>query len=181
MISNNKIVGFLADLKRKKPKAQRKAFEVYGGYLFRICSRYLGQKELAEDVLSQVFLKMFEHIATTNIVEEHKFKAWAKRIAINECLQEIRKQTLFTESLEMAEMTIPAEVATDSDLLREDIVQFIQKLPLGYRTVFSLYVIEGYSHQEIAERLGISEGTSKSQLSKARVILKTALLKNEMV
>lgn len=178
MIKNTEISKLLADLKRKKPKAQRRAFDQYGGFLFRICFRYLGQKELAEDILSQVFLKIFDKIADTDIVEEHKFKAWIKRIAINECLQEIRKRTLFTDSLEVAESTLFIDTQTDSELLKEDIMQFIQKLPIGYRTVFSLYAIEGYSHGEIAERLGISEGTSKSQLSKARAILKTELVKN---
>ncbi len=172
---------FIAGLKRKKPKAQRKAFDEYGGYLFRICYRYLGQKEWAEDILSQVFLKIFERIADTDISEEYKFKAWAKRIAINECLQEIRKCTVFTNSLELLEEVPESAQATDDELLEEDVVQIIETLPLGYRTVFSLYVIEGYSHQEIAKKLAISEGTSKSQLSKARSILKKELIKNGIV
>ncbi len=181
MIKKKHISTFLSELKRQKPKAQRKAFDNYGGYLFRICFRYLGQKELSEDILSQVFLKIFEGIGDTDISEEHKFKAWMKRIAINECLQEIRKRTVFESSLESVEEVKEAAIATDDELLKEDVLRIIQRLPLGYRTVFSLYAVEGYSHQEIAEKLAISEGTSKSQLSKARKLLKAQLIQNEIV
>ncbi len=166
---------FIVALKRKKPKAQRKVFDDYGGYLFRICFRYLGQKELAEDVLSQVFLKIFERISETDIKEEYKFKAWAKKIAINECLQEIRKTTYFTEPLEIIEEIQASNLQTDQELLEKDLIQMVLNLPIGYRTVFSLYAIEGYSHQEIASQLAISVGTSKSQLSKARNLLKKQL------
>ncbi len=165
-------------LRKQKPKAQRQAFDRYGAYLFRVCFRYLGQKEWVEDVLSMVFVKVFDKISATDIQKETQLKAWMKKIAINECLQEIRKHRLFLNSLELTEDIEETGLPADHLLLEADILRLIQDLPLGYRTVFSLYVIEGYTHQQIASYLHISEGTSKSQLNKARAILKTRLIKN---
>lgn len=163
-------------VKQKNAKAQREFFDLYSNYLFKICFRYLCQRELTEDVLSEVFLKIFTQIAFTDIEDEVKLKAWIKRIAINQCLQEIRKKTIFSNSLELYEGIQEAELQTDENLLSEDLIKITLQLPIGYRTVFSLYVIEGYTHQEIAEKLQISVGTSKSQLSKARKIVKTRII-----
>lgn len=166
----------IKDLKQQRSDAQRQVFEAYVDYLFKVCYRYLSHREKAEDVLSQVFIKIFEHIAFTDIEEEGKLKAWMKRIAINECLQEIRKNDVFADSMELYEEVKESEIEADQELMEEDLVNVVLQLPVGYRTVFSLYVIEGYSHQEIAEKLAISVGTSKSQLSKARNLLKEQLM-----
>lgn len=170
----------IIELKKQEAKAQREIFDSYSDYLFRVCYRYLYQKETVEDVLSQVFFKVFTKIADTDIEDEIKLKAWMKKIAVNQCLQEIRKKSVFTESIVFYEEEQGADIDTDQDLLREDLITLVLDLPLGYRTVFILYVIEGYTHQEIAEKLQINVGTSKSQLSKARKIIKEQIIKMKL-
>lgn len=168
-------------LRKQNPRMQRAAFDLYAGYLFRICYRYLHNKERAEEVISQVFLKAFAKIEFTDIEQEVKLKAWIKRIAINECLQELRKSVKFSGTFELNEDVQITDLQTDQELLEEDLIKMVKELPVGYRTVFSLYAIEGYAHKEIAEHLGISVGTSKSQLSKARKMLREQLTKNGII
>lgn len=167
-------------LKKKKPKAQQKAFDTYADYLFRICYRYLNNRERTEEVLSQTFLNVFNNIHKTDITEEAALKAWMKKIAINQSLMEIRKQVKFSQSLELIEEIEESEITSDENLLENDLIQMVLALPDGYRTVFSLYAIEGYKHEEIAKKLQISIGTSKSQLSKARKLLKNMIHKTEI-
>ncbi|MGQ1911485.1 RNA polymerase sigma factor [Marinifilum sp. RC60d5] len=167
-------------LKKKKPKAQQKAFDTYADYLFRICYRYLNNRERTEEVLSQTFLNVFNNIHKTDITEEAALKAWMKKIAINQSLMEIRKQIKFSQSLELIEEIEESEITSDENLLENDLIQMVLALPDGYRTVFSLYAIEGYKHEEIAKKLQISIGTSKSQLSKARKLLKNMIHKTEI-
>ena len=166
-------------LKKNKPKAQEKLFSKYADYLFRICYRYLSNKELCEEVLSQTFLSIFNAIGKTDISEEYMLKAWMKKIAINQSLMEIRRSSRFSPTLELIEDREESEITSDEKLLEGDLIQMVLELPLGYRTVFSLYAIEGYKHEEIAQQLEISIGTSKSQLSKARRMLKEMIIKTE--
>lgn len=167
-------------LKKKNPKAQKQLFDQFAGYLYHICYRYLNNRELCEDVLSQTFLNIFNHIDRTDISEEKVLKAWMKKIAINQSLMEIRKNVRFSETLDLIEDIEEAPITTDETLLEEDLIQMVLTLPDGYRTVFSLYVMEGYTHEEIAKKLGISIGTSKSQLSKARRLLKEKIKQPEI-
>jgi RNA polymerase sigma-70 factor (ECF subfamily) len=167
-------------LKKNKPKAQQKAFNMYADYLFRICYRYLNNRERTEEVLSQTFLKIFNEVHKTDITEEVKLKAWMKKIAINQSLMEIRKSVQFSQSLELIEEIEESEITSDEHLLENDLIQMVLDLPDGYRTIFSLYAIEGYKHEEIAQKLNISVGTSKSQLSKARKLLKAMISKTEV-
>ncbi|TKG90685.1 sigma-70 family RNA polymerase sigma factor [Puteibacter caeruleilacunae] len=167
-------------LKKNKPKAQHELFNRYGNYLFRISYRYLRNSELAEEVLSQSFLNIFREISKTDIESEAALKAWMKRITINQSLMEIRKNVRFNQSLELIEEVEESEITADATLLENDLIEMVLNLPDGYRTVFSLYAIEGYKHEEIAQQLGISVGTSKSQLSKARRLLKEMISKTEL-
>lgn len=167
-------------LKKNKPKAQEKLFSKYADYLFRICYRYLNNRELCEEVLSQTFLNIFNAIAKTDISEEHMLKAWMKKIAINQSLMEIRKNSRFSPTLELIDDREESEITSDELLLEGDLIQMVLNLPPGYRTVFSLYAIEGYKHDEIAQKLDISVGTSKSQLSKARRLLKEMINRTEV-
>ncbi len=158
-------------LKRQKKGAQQKVFELYADYLFRVCYRYLKNRESAEDALSQAFIKIFNSVKEVDITEENKFKAWIKRIAINEALMIIRSNINFSQQIELTEINEKTENNSEMNLITDDLINMVMNLPIGYRTVFSLYVIEGYKHSEISEQLNISVGTSKSQLSKAKKML----------
>ncbi len=154
-------------------------FQQYGDYLYRICFRYMGNRDDAQDALSKGFLNVFTKVAETDISEELVLKAWMKKVMINQCLMELRSRKLFYSELELIEEIEESPIYADSHLMEEDLVQMVLKLPDGYRTVFSLYVIEGYKHEEIAENLGISVGTSKSQLRKARLQLQAMIKESE--
>ncbi|MBL4560221.1 MAG: sigma-70 family RNA polymerase sigma factor [Labilibaculum sp.] len=167
-------------LKNEIPKAQEQLFKQYAEYLYRICYRYLNNRDLCQDVLSQSFLIIFNSIKKTDIQEEYVLKAWMKKIAINQSLMEIRKNIRFSNTLELIENIEESELTSDEKLLEDDLIQMVLNLPDGYRTVFSLYAIEGYKHEEIAQKLNISTGTSKSQLSKARKLLKKMITKTEV-
>ncbi|MDE5421365.1 sigma-70 family RNA polymerase sigma factor [Ancylomarina sp. DW003] len=167
-------------LKKKKPKAQESLFSTYADYLFRVSFRYLKNREECEEVISQSFLNIFDAIGKTDIEEEVQLKAWMKKIVINQSLMSIRKDIRFAPTLELIDEREESEITSDELLLEKDLINMVFTLPHGYRTVFSLYAIEGYKHNEIAEKLGITVGTSKSQLSKARRLLKEMINKTEM-
>lgn len=152
-------------------RSQQRVFEKYYGLMLAICQRYCQNQEDARDVLQEAFLKVFEKIAQYD--EKRSFLNWMKRIVINTAIdryrQDVRSPTMHDEH---QLLNAPVDSAALSDLGEEDLIKCIQRLPSGYRTVFNMYVIEGYSHKEIGERLGIAEGTSKSQLAKAKSILR---------
>jgi RNA polymerase sigma factor (sigma-70 family) len=156
--------------------AQRYLYDQYRTKWFMICMRYLTNRADAEDAfqngLVHIFLKLdqFNH-------ELGEFGGWTSRILANECIQLIRKNQKNTITQELKNdlpIYYPEENGLEK-LSREDIMRIIQKLPAGYRIIFNMYVFEGYSHKEIAGHLKISEGTSKSQLFKARKMLQEAL------
>ncbi len=134
-----------------------------------VCRRYLGQGPEAEDALMEGFMKVFSKVETFN--EAGSFEGWIRRIVVNECLMKIRKQgDSFSKNIEEAwDVGQPADALMH--LRTAEIEAIIAELPPGYRTIFNLYAIEGYSHDEIATLLAISSGTSKSQLSRARSMI----------
>ncbi len=134
-----------------------------------VCRRYLGNGLDAEDTLMESFMKVFSKVETFN--EAGSFEGWIRRIVVNECLMKIRKQgDVFTKNIEEAwDVGEPADALMH--LRTAEIEALIAELPPGYRTIFNLYAIEGYSHDEIATLLAISSGTSKSQLSRARTMI----------
>ena len=140
-----------------------------------ISLRYLKDQEQAEDVMIQSFMKIFEKLS--QFQGKGSFEGWMKRIIVTQALMAIRgnRSLTLTVSLEDAEsMQEPA--AEDLNQLEvAELMDLVQSLPLGYRTVFNLFAIEGYSHQEIGELLGITESTSKSQLNRARSVLKNKI------
>lgn len=152
-------------------------YDRFQGMMFRLCYRYLREQQEAEDILCQGFLKVFQHIGTFEDRGDHSLQKWITRIMVNEALMHLRRQRLELVSDDMAQ-AIPAGTRTDSAIEAEDLYNMVRALPIGYRTVFNLFAIEGYSHQEIAAQLGITEGTSKSQLSKARAMLQEMLNSN---
>jgi RNA polymerase sigma-70 factor (ECF subfamily) len=159
-------------------QAQRDLYNRYSGTMLAVCSRYLSEKEAAEDVMIGAFMKVFTKI--DQFKNEGSFEGWIRRIMVNEALTYIRKnkQMYLQTDLEEAYRE-PDYAILDNHLHAEDLMKLIAQLPVGYRTVFNMYAIEGFSHKEIAEAMGISENTSKSQLSRARALLQKHLLKRE--
>jgi RNA polymerase sigma-70 factor (ECF subfamily) len=134
----------------------------------------------AEDVLVTAFMKVFDKI--DQFKSEGSFEGWIRRIVVNESLTHLRRnRSMYLETeLEQADREPDYDRLSDH-LETEDLLNIIQELPAGYRIVFNMYAIDGYSHKEIAEQLGISENTSKSQLSRARVYLQKKLVEHDWV
>ncbi len=163
----------------KDGKAQREIYERYAPKMYPLCLRYVQGSSQAEDVLVTGFMKVFDKIHTYS--GQGSLGAWIRRVIINEALSYLRKnKTMYLEvDIEAADRQPDLQFVQDH-LQTEDLLQMVSELPMGYRTVFNLYAIEGYNHREISEKLGISENTSKSQLSRARSLLQQKLLKSEV-
>ncbi len=147
-------------------KAQRLLYERYSPIMLGLCRRYVSVLEDAEDVLIEAFYKVFTHI--DRFREEGSFEGWIRRIVVNESLMFLRKKHNFRMTVEITDIEMPAMPKIVSQLAEREILNLLDGLPAGYRTVFNLYVIEGYKHREIADMLGISINTSKSQLILAK-------------
>ena len=163
---------------KQKGSDQKALFDKYSGRMLAVCSRYIKDKLEAEGVMVTAFVKIFERI--TQYSGEGNFEGWMRRIMVNESLMYIRKHKSMSLNIDIEEAHhLPNFEAVEDHLQAEDLLQMISELPVGYRTVFNLYAIEGYSHKEIAEQLNISENTSKSQLSRARAHLQKCLVDME--
>ncbi|MFC5410932.1 RNA polymerase sigma factor [Larkinella bovis] len=158
--------------RNKDRTAQRKLYELFARKLFVVSQRYTKNRDDAEDVLQDSFVKAFQHIDTFRF--ECPLEAWLKRIVINTALKHIRKQKPWQNQAELEDV-IPTALPQTEDSLSglhyQQLLKMVQELPPGCQAVFNLYAIEGYTHPEIAELLDISEGTSKSQFSRARMLL----------
>lgn len=159
--------------KKGDPVAQREVYDRFAGKMLSVCRRYVKSLEDAEEVLSNVFIKFFERIEQYR--GEGSFEGWIKRIAVRESLNYIRYQKNLFVEVEDEHLDYFQHQPVHSSYEVDELMRMIEELPLGYRTVFNLYAIEGYNHQEIADMLEISEGTSKSQLAKARKQLQEKL------
>lgn len=155
-------------------KAQKQLFDLFASSMYRVSYRYLRDEADSEDVLMMAFTRVFANLVNFNNRGDGSLQAWIRRIVVNESLMWLRRRNNYS-LVESGETTEVADLNELSILPAEDIARFIHALPDGYRTVFNLSVIEGYDHKEIAEMLGITEGTSRSQLSKARLALKKML------
>jgi RNA polymerase sigma factor (sigma-70 family) len=160
--------------------AQQQLFDLYSSKMYGICYRYVRQPMEAEDIVVTAFTKIFERIG--QFKGEGSFEGWIRRVVVNEALSSLRKsRSMYVETdLEQADREPDYEQISDH-LETEDLLNMIQQLPAGYRIVFNMYAIDGYSHKEIAEQLGISENTSKSQLSRARVFLQKLLSQHHFI
>ncbi|MEP6712771.1 MAG: RNA polymerase sigma factor [Ferruginibacter sp.] len=159
--------------------AEKCLFDQLYGKMLLVCLRYVKKKEDAEEILLDGFYKLFKNLAGFNYQGDGAFYAWVKKIMVNECLVFLRKKNVFNIVTENAAEEIPLQEEALNNLSASEIFNLIILLPLGYRTVFNLYAIEGMGHKEIAALIGISEGTSKSQLSKARSLLQKMLLQKD--
>ena len=159
--------------RQRDRRAQQALYDRFAPNMFGVCKRYVKTQEDAEDVLIEAFFKVL-----TNIEQykgEGSFEGWIRRIVVNESLMALRKRVNFSQVLELTEVDIPVTTSALQDLVARDILNLIDILPIGYRTVFNLYVLEGYKHREIAQIMGISINTSKSQLILAKKRLKNLL------
>jgi RNA polymerase sigma-70 factor (ECF subfamily) len=154
-----------------KRQAQYQLYELMSAKMFAVCMRYCSNKEYAQDILQEGFVKVFTNL--DKFRWDGSFEGWVRRIFVNTAIEHFRKETkLFpVTDNETALMYYPVIDDLNHQLELEDLLSLVQKLSTGYRTIFNMYVIEGYSHKEIAEMLKISEGTSKSQLARARYLL----------
>jgi RNA polymerase sigma-70 factor (ECF subfamily) len=165
-------------------KGNQQAFQqLYHRYkreLFMVCLRYAKDKGTAQDYLQDAFINVFKNLHQFDKTKG-VFEAWAKRITVNICLMDLRKQSLYSVGIAAAELIESDTVDVLSQLSLKDMLMMIQELPQGYKTVFNMYVIDGFSHKEIAAELGISISTSKSQLRKAKNLLQKKILSNQQV
>jgi len=157
--------------------AQKALYDKYSGKMMAVCIRYSNDIPAAEDILQEGFVKAFRNLEKFRF--DGSFEGWLRRIIVNTAIEHYRRKNHLYPLLDAADTDM--DISDDdviNKLAAEDIKRLIDKLSPGYRTVFNMYVVEGYSHKEIATQLNISEGTSKSQLARARYILKEEVEKH---
>jgi RNA polymerase sigma-70 factor (ECF subfamily) len=166
----------ISKCQKKELKAQKALYELYSAKLFSLSLKYSKNYAEAQDNLQDAFIAIYENIH--QFKHKGSFEGWMKRITINTALARYRNQKVF--SLNYEELIVqPENDYTDHGISLQTLLKFIQELPNRYRMVFNLYVLDGYSHKEIAKMMEISEGTSKSNLARGRQILKDKIT-NEM-
>jgi RNA polymerase sigma factor (sigma-70 family) len=155
---------------KAEPAAQEQLYKRFSRKMFGVCLRYTSSREEAEDLLQEAFVTVFGKLSSFK--NEGSLEGWIRRIVVNTVLQSFRKQRIaLVETEELPEAAAPEGMSMET----KELLMLIQSLPTGYRTVFNLYAIEGYTHLEIANMLGINENTSKSQYSRARAQLMNTL------
>ncbi|MDB5257284.1 MAG: polymerase, sigma-24 subunit, subfamily protein [Chitinophagaceae bacterium] len=167
--------------KEGKHSAFEALYTKYAKRMMAIALRYCNTTFEAEDIVQESFIKVFEKISTFE--NKGSFEGWLKRIVVNYSINHFHKTSKERAFEDSSEIEIPDEqvIPVLSELSNTDLLSTLKLLPLGYRTVFNLYVIEGYSHKEIAALCKINEGTSRSQLAKAKILLKEIVLKHSYV
>lgn len=167
-------------LKQQDAETQKWVFQSLFNSMLRVCQRYLIRIDEAEDCVMKGFMKAFQQLQFFTYEHNKSFFNWLKQIMVNEALMALRKQ----HNLSLVAIEYANDITIDDKLLKDIEAEYlytaITKLPVGYRTVLNLYIIEGYSHQEIAKLLSITESTSKSQLAKAKHKLRILLTQNEL-
>jgi len=159
--------------------AQKSLFYQFADKMTLVCRRYVKSPEDAEELMLDGFYKFFKNLSSFHYQSDAALYNWMKKIMINECLMFLRKKSVLVMVSETDAEEISLNEEALDNLSAAEIFTLVIRLPVGYRTVFNLYVIEGLSHAEIAALLGIAEGTSRSQLNKAKSLLQKMLLKNQ--
>lgn len=165
---------------REDRKCQQEVFRRYASKMMGVCLRYARHQMEAEDLLQDAFIKVYNNISKFEY--KGSFEGWIRRIVVNTALKNYSKKSFTYEQIgveEQPENTVPPEVY--AHLHEEELLKLVAALPDGYRVVFNLYAIEGYSHKEISEMLGCQESTSRSQLVKARKLLQAQILKLQKI
>ncbi len=168
MSDNNKLI---KDCLHGKPAAQRALYEQYAGSMLGVCYRFTKSVNDAEDVLQEGFVKVFRHLQQYK--SEGELGAWIRRIMVTTAINYLKKHSRYQADLSFSDMGLHPVSLDNPDVLLDakDLADIVRQLPPGYQTIFNLYAIEGYNHVEIGKMLGISEGTSRSQYSRARALL----------
>ena len=157
--------------------AQKALFDKLSSRMFPVCLRYMGNREAAEDVLQEGFISLFSKLGSYS--GEGSFEGWARKVFVNTALMTLRKNDVMrqSEDIETAWSVSSEDPGALQKISYNELMGMIAELPTGFRTVFNMFLIEGYSHKEIGEALGISEATSRSQLQRARVMLQNRIKK----
>jgi RNA polymerase sigma-70 factor (ECF subfamily) len=165
----------------KDVKAQKLLFQRFAPKMMGVCLRYASSSIEAEDMLQEGLIKVYEKLKMYS--GKGSLEGWIRRIVVNTALDIIRKnkKMKFNTSIDDVEYSLKKEQYIIENLTVNDLMKILQTIPVGYRTVFNMYAIEGFSHKEIAEELGISVSTSKSQLSRARTVLKRIIEDNDLL
>jgi RNA polymerase sigma-70 factor (ECF subfamily) len=164
--------------KKGNTTAQRQFYERFKDKMFVLCLRYANSREDAEDLLQEGFVTVFRDLRQYTGVGN--LEGWVRKVILNVALQQIRKQKNLFQTVELKNVDVEDE---QEELIFEEhtaknLIRLMQQLPAGFRTVLNLYVLEDYSHQQIADELGISVGTSKSQLNRAKKLMKSMIEKS---
>lgn len=171
MVLEKELEDIIQNCRKGKRSAQSALYKKLASKMFAVCLRYSRDRSEAEDNLQDGFIKVFLKISDYSF--RGSFEGWVRKIMVNVCVEKYRGKVIF-QSVEdiciLEDKWVEEEVV--EKISEEELISMIQKLPPQYRLVFNLYVIEGFSHKEIAEKIGINEGTSKSNLARARMILK---------
>lgn len=159
-------------------ESQKLLYETYAGWLLGVCLRYVGDRDIAQDLLHDGFVQVFTHFGQFQWKGEGSLKAWLFRVQQNVVLMYLRKEKSSEDSVSLDDNLQLADVPepeTVHDIPQKEILRMISELPTGYRTVFNMFVIDGYSHKDIAKMLGIQEKSSASQLVHAKRLLATRI------
>jgi RNA polymerase sigma-70 factor (ECF subfamily) len=164
---------------RQERSAQRQLYERYSSRMFAVCLRYAKDRDSALDILQDGFIAVFSKLESYK--NEGSFEGWMRKIFVNTALMSLRKHDLLknAEDIDAPGSDIPVDANILERMDGHRLMKLISQMPVGFRTVFNLSVIDGFSHQEIAQKLNISEGASRSQLSRARVWLQERIKKME--
>ncbi|MBO4566304.1 MAG: sigma-70 family RNA polymerase sigma factor [Bacteroidales bacterium] len=174
---NSHLNSWIAKAKEGDRRAQKAIYDALSGKMYAVCLRYMSDRITAEDVLQEGFVTLFAKLDTYS--GEGSFEGWARKIFVNTALMSLRKNDVLKESTDVdTAWNVSSEAPSAiQQITYKELSKAISELPAGFRTVFNMYVVEGYSHAEIAECLGISETTSRSQLLRARAMLQSKIKK----
>jgi len=163
------------DCQKGDRRAQKKLYEIFSGKMMAVCLRYCKDRETARDLLHDGFLKVFSHI--DDFESKGSFEGWIRKIMINTALEYVRKQNDegYSLNIEEAYTLTNGDFSILDNLQAEELIGLIQKLPDAYRSVFNLFVVEGYSHKEIAAAMKITESSSRVYLTRAKQLLQEML------
>lgn len=167
--------------KARNPLAQRNLYDRFSRKMMGVCMRYADSREEAQDILQDGFVKVFEKIGTFQ--GQGSFDGWIRRIFVNTALDSIRKnrENRLLADIDDVGYALDSGISVDGNINAEELMGILQKIPAGYRVVFNMFAIEGYSHKEIADQLGVSESTSKTQFLRAKAFLIKVLQKQRMI
>lgn len=167
-LAMNKLDSLIDGCRRRDPRAQRELYNKLAPQMLAVCQRYMKDREAAKDTMQDGFVTLFEKLSSFR--GDGSFEGWARRIFANTALMQLRRSDAlkFSDNIEDSQVMQMTQSTTLEKIGADEIFKLIETMPDGFRTVFNLYVIEGYTHAEIAQMLSITEGGSRSQLSHAR-------------